>query len=127
MDQKKYKKAYSQRVRKANPYLIWAQYTIYHHNQKGHSCCFTPEELVKKITPNCEICGTVLIWTHKKTGHTSPTLDRMDNGKILTLDNVQILCRRCNVTKHDRTQDEFEDYCRMVVQRAATRDQTGRA
>ena len=44
----------------------------------------------------------------------SPTLDRLDNEKVIRTDNVLILCYQCNATKRDRTLKEFLEYCRAV-------------
>ena len=59
-------------------------------------------------------------WQLGNKGHmhnNSPTLDRLDNEKVIRNDNVLILCYKCNATKRDRTLKEFLDYCRAVATR----------
>ena len=33
----------------------------------------------------------------------------------MTLDNVQVICKQCNVTKQSRSMSEMLEYCRMFV------------
>jgi hypothetical protein len=47
-----------------------------------------------------------------KTNH--PILDRINNETVLRLDNVEIICWKCNSTKLNRTKEEFYEYCRDV-------------
>jgi hypothetical protein len=66
----------------------------------------------------CFICGCQIDWQLGTKGHMnnrSPTLDRLDNEKVIRADNVLILCYQCNATKRDRTLKEFLDYCRAVT------------
>ena len=61
------------------------------------------------------MCDEPLDWEYG-TGRNdnSPTLDRVNNENILTLDNTWIICSRCNATKHNRTMKEFINYCTMI-------------
>jgi hypothetical protein len=52
-----------------------------------------------------------------KASWESPSVDRLSNSDILTVNNIQIICRRCNTTKLDRTMEEFVDYCKMVAKK----------
>jgi hypothetical protein len=47
----------------------------------------------------------------------SPTLDRLDNEKVIRSDNILILCYQRNATKRDRTLKEFLDYCWAVAKK----------
>jgi len=65
----------------------------------------------------------MLDWRLGNKGHMhnkSPTLDRLDNEKVIRRDNVLILCYQCNATKRDRTLNEFLDYCRAITAKFAT-------
>ncbi len=82
----------------------------------------TSEELyqVALHTELCFICGSQIDWELGNKGHMhnrSPTLDRVDNEDVIRIDNILILCYKCNATKRDRTLKEFLDYCRAVVAR----------
>ncbi len=69
-------------------------------------------------TEMCYICDMQLNWELGNKGKiksNSPTLDRLDNEKVIRKDNVVILCYRCNATKCDRSMGEFLLYCYSVV------------
>jgi len=101
-----------------NPIRYWCLQTISNHKRKGFEVLFTAEELlsIAEKTKHCPICNKPLDWEFD-TGHNdyNPTLDRKDNGNILTLDNTWIICHKCNRTKSNRTMGEFINYCKMVV------------
>lgn len=49
------------------------------------------------------------------------TLDRINNEKVLLLEDVWIVCMRCNVMKNSMTFDEYIEHCRMVVDKFSKR------
>jgi len=107
-------------ARRAKPHWSWAKASHRFHRLENYEIKFTKEELCElaQRSPNCAICGMSLKWeVLRGLAVNSPTLDRIDNGTILTLENVQIVCRRCNTTKQNRTMAEFVDYCRKVVEK----------
>lgn len=110
---------YMRNNRKENPIKLWCSSTINKHRSNGYIVNIRPLELydfVKDIK-TCEICGCDLKWEGEKQGRQlkdSPTLDRVDNEQILTLNNIQILCAQCNVMKGNRPMNEFIAYCNMV-------------
>lgn len=99
---------------------FWARASITNHKKREFIIKFSIDELEKmaKETNYCPICGVKLNWEYgTKNGKiqmNSPTLDRMENNEILILDNIQILCMRCNATKLNRTMKEFIEYCAKV-------------
>jgi signal recognition particle subunit SEC65 len=103
-----------------NPQKSWAKRTIYNHRRRGFQVDLTIESLenIAKHIINCPICGVKLTWNNGSGQHqSSPTLDRVNNELYLNQNNIQILCRYCNVTKSSRTMKEFVEYCRMVVEK----------
>lgn len=109
---------YRKHYRKENKVYCWCIDTLHSHRRK-YKVDIVPKELfeIAKITTHCHYCGVELQYGYNKNGHplrTSPSLDRIDNALFLTLDNIEIICYKCNSTKLDRTKDEFIDYCRMV-------------
>lgn len=92
--------------------------TINAHLRKGCIIQVSIEEVEElcRNTPNCKICGIEFKWGEKKSIH-SPSLDRINNEKILTNDNIQILCWRCNTVKGNMTMKEFIEYCNMVSEK----------
>jgi 5-methylcytosine-specific restriction endonuclease McrA len=107
--------------KRRKPQLSWARYTICSHKKSGYQVHFTPLSL-EKLALNaitCPICDVRLAW--KTSGQNegakfnSPSLDRKNNDRILTLNKVWIICYRCNGTKLDRSLAEFIAYCERVV------------
>jgi uncharacterized protein YbaR (Trm112 family) len=61
-------------------------------------------------TPVCECCGGVLDISFKhdrKRKNNSPSIDRINNLKGYILDNIAILCWRCNNLKRDAAIEEL--------------------
>jgi hypothetical protein len=103
-----------------NPLKYWARYTVKNHKFNGHEVNITKEELVELAiqTTTCGICGCELIYnkgTNGKQTLNSPSLDRKDNGHIMNLDNVWIICLRCNQHKSSKTMKEYVTYCTMIA------------
>ena len=102
------------------PYFIFARRAIFHHKHRGYSMKISVLELenLAKITNKCRYCGNELTYNigirTKKNWFDGPSLDRLNNEKEMRLDNIQIICGKCNVTKQDRTHEEFIDYCYKV-------------
>ncbi len=105
------------RIRNAKP--MWARTTIRNHRRRGNIVNFTNQELLKfiKEVEVCSICGIKLNWFNNRICMDSPTLDRMNNEKHLDLNNIQILCCQCNVSKGNRTMGDFVNYCDWVLQK----------
>ena len=121
-----FKSAYKKYLVK-NPHYSWAKSTIKAHKRDGYAVNFKPKELAdiaRKITV-CPICSVILKWNQGgsdgKLKRESPTLDRINNEKILDLQTVQIVCHSCNTTKSYRTMVEFVEYCEMVAEKFAPR------
>ncbi len=101
-----------------HPHMSWVNHTIYSHRGGGYAVNITAAQLepIAKRTTHCSICGVALAWeTGTGFSHDSPSLDRKDNGQVMTIGNVWIVCHRCNATKRDRTFKEFVEYCKMIV------------
>jgi len=110
---------------KEKPREYWAYSTMCGHRSRGCVVIVTKEELIALAYSsfNCGICGCLLDWSLiGKNGSpcsSSPSLDRINQENTLTMDNIQIICSKCNVTKNDRTMQEFIDYCTMVTLKLA--------
>lgn len=100
----------------------WANQAIGSHRRKGHTIELTIDELYNFAleVKNCPICGVELSWG-KKNGHIrnhSPSLDRINNDPVLNINNIWIICAKCNAAKGDLNMEEFVEYCRNIVKRA---------
>jgi 5-methylcytosine-specific restriction endonuclease McrA len=83
---------------------VWCYQTLKSHERDGFILDISVDELFDIIKDNktCAICGTSLKWYSNGFNCTiSPTLDRINNEKIINKDNVQILCMACNSSKGD--------------------------
>lgn len=101
-----------------NSIKYWCYGTINGHKRRGYKILFTIKELfliVKKIT-HCPICDTKLQFGGREN-QKSATLDRINNEKILTLNNIQIICHKCNATKQDRTMPELVEWCNQFIKK----------
>lgn len=105
---------------KKDPKRTWCITTLSNHKTSGYKIKITLDELYDYVQDKdyCLICGKELDWSYGDKGrchkHNSPTLDRMNNESYITLDNIQILCRDCNVSKSDKTIEELLLWCEKV-------------
>ncbi|RLC86712.1 MAG: hypothetical protein DRJ03_08035 [Chloroflexi bacterium] len=115
--------AYSTQWRASNPKRYWAMIALKGHRRRGFNIEITTDNLfdLAENTEECWICGCKLDWSictkSGKPQSNSPSLDRIDNGNVLTLNNIQIICYRCNVAKSMMSMKEFVEYCKNVVDR----------
>lgn len=107
-----------------NPLRKWMHGTLSQHKRLGFIVNFSNDEFLKWLErqpKKCNYCGAELNFTHGtkdgKVIKTSPTLDRINNETVLTLENIQLLCHSCNATKQDRGHDEFINYCNELVKK----------
>jgi len=114
---------YNKEWRKENYHRYWVNATLGNHKRKGHIINIKPDELeqLAKNTNYCPICGIKIKWYMggKNKKPNSPTLDRIENKNEININNIQIICDKCNVTKQDRTMKEFVEYCAKVSNRFA--------
>lgn len=96
-----------------NVHKVWARSSINDHKKKKYNVIITVDELTNlaKNTLNCPICGIKFRWEYGR-GNTmnSPTLDRINNEDSITKENCHIICKRCNITKLDRTLEEMDNW-----------------
>lgn len=106
--------------KRQNYYNHWAYAVIDRHVRRNMEVHFTREWLEQKAreTPCCELCGDELRWEpcerHWMYTNT-PTLDRVSNEKVLTIDNVMILCNSCNAGKGVQSLDEYIAKCKRIA------------
>jgi hypothetical protein len=113
------------RVRRAmikNPRFYWARMSLGNHKRSGFSIDLNMfEELLPLAMSSntCKICDVSLSWGYHngKQLMTTPSLDRINNEKHITKDNIQIICYRCNSTKRDRSMSDFISYCKYVAKK----------
>lgn len=67
-------------------------------------------------TPSCPCCGIRIDYNFKfgQRNNASPSIDRVNSGGGYTLDNVALICWRCNNLKRDATVEELEAITRWM-------------
>lgn len=109
---------------------VWATRTRSMHRTNGFLVNIELNDLheMAENIENCPICGCELKWLsgHGTVRENSPTLDRINNQSEMTIDNVWIICHRCNTTKRNRSMKEFVEYCKCVVNKFCTDEVDGR-
>lgn len=84
------------------------------------------KEQVRKLTKeNCHYCGSKPLGLHKATHRINGNyiyngIDRIDNNKGYTIDNVVACCQDCNYAKGTKTRKEFLAWARRVVKHNPT-------
>lgn len=118
---------YPERYRRASkiynethPHRTWARVSVRNHKMKGYDVRFNYkqlEELALK-TPACLFCGEQINYNRRgKIYDDSPSLENLNNEKIITLENSTIICYSCNRTKARRSVAEFFEYIEKVMKR----------
>ncbi len=97
-------------------YYKWARRCLYSHRERGHIVLISIEELINlaKQTKYCNICGTKLSYFTDVDDHINryikhATLDRILNTTTYTINEVGILCNRCNSIKGDLNINELKN------------------
>lgn len=105
--------------KESDPYIMWARGTINNHKKKGFQVDMSVKELAESArhTPHCNLCGCTLVWNGNIVTSLSATLDRINNEDVMSKDNTQILCHRCNRMKGSMSVEEFIYYCSNIVKR----------
>lgn len=70
-------------------------------SKKNLEFTITPEDII--IPEHCPILGFELIRNKKVAKYNSPSLDRIDNTKGYTKENIQIISNRANILKSNGT------------------------
>lgn len=78
--------------------------------KRNLECTITVEEVLELWPPNnkCPIFGIDFKWNDRGFRDTSPSLDRIDNSKGYTKDNIQIISFKANWLKGHSTVEELE-------------------
>lgn len=94
--------------------------TLYNHKVAGYDVQVTVDEVIEVYnrTNECRYCGRTMVHSTGRGSHspTSPSLDRMDNGMVITKDNIQYICKECNTRKGNRTHEEYIAYAKRVLE-----------
>lgn len=104
-----------------NPIKRWATSTISGHKKRGCEIRFTTQELIElaEQTTHCKYCGKEIVYKpyEEVPVRNRPSMDRINNDTELRIDNIQIICNGCNISKGQMTHDEFILYCKNIASR----------
>lgn len=84
---------------------------------KKHSFALSREELRQLVTASCHYCGQPPSRVQKGNGHGDfiyNGIDRVDNNKGYTEDNVVPCCWECNSAKYMMSEAEFKEWVGRV-------------
>ena len=86
---------------------------------KGREFTITPDDILA-VWPRDGLCPVLKQPLKKAKGKSgvrtwSPQLDRIDNDKGYTPDNIQILSKRANVMKSDASEEELLTFAKYVT------------
>jgi hypothetical protein len=119
-DNKEGRKVSSQVYYRTNRNKIWMRTALYSHKKKRHEIHITRDELTSKVntTTICRYCDITLKYKDRSKDDLRDawaTLDRVYNESILTKDNTQIICHRCNTTKGNLTHSKFVSRSEVIT------------
>ena len=76
-------------------------------------------QLYVKQKGRCALTGFELTAIRGKAAFpTNVSIDRIDNSKGYTIDNIQLVCRKANTMKGEETWEELLDWCTAILQSA---------
>ena len=87
---------------------IWTMWTNARNRALKNNIPFTITEEDIHIPDICPITGIPFSFSNKKTADTSPTLDKIDNEKGCTPDNIIVVSHKANRFKNNLTFAEME-------------------
>jgi len=107
--------------RRGNPIKGRALIAINNHKHRGYDVRITTDELVElyKATTHCPICGIELCHAYGSKGQrdNAASIDRKENSKVMTKENIWIICQRCNTMKGNQTMKEYYHRSLMIVKK----------
>lgn len=95
-----------------NPEKALVEGAVRRAKKKGCECTITHTDVV--IPELCPVLGIPLIRGQGKLSNNSPTLDRLNNSKGYTKENVRVISWRANNIKGDATVDELRAVLRYA-------------
>lgn len=102
--------------------LSWVNKCAVSAETRGISWELTPEiiwEIYLEQRCVCALSGVPIGWTEVGQIHTA-SLDRINNDKGYTADNVQLVHKDVNFMKQSYSQDYFIDVCKKVAENNAS-------
>jgi hypothetical protein len=106
------------RERDADPKRGWARASHKSSAQRARDKSYehelTIDNIYERCPDNCPVFGFPLNYSNTTLRFDSPTLDRIDNSKGYTVDNIQVISRRANSMKGDGTIEDVEKLLKFM-------------
>lgn len=100
------KKVYDQQRRESDPRLQIFDASKERAKKSGIEHSIQLEDIV--VPTICPVLNIKIVLTNKKRSYNSPSLDRIDNSKGYTKDNIIVISWRANELKRNATIDEMK-------------------
>ena len=96
--------------------------------RRGHNFFFSVEEADKLFQQPCFYCGApphrIFTEYNGKYKYAYNGIDRVDNSKDYTIDNIYTCCKDCNYAKNEMSTTEFSNWIVRVYEHFAKNNQT---
>ena len=94
-------------------YSSWQTVKVEQNGSVLQEKCKIKRTFIKIATSKCSYCGA----EPRETGYgvVCNGIDRIDNSRGYTLDNVSSCCTRCNIMKGNMSRNEFLDHISKIV------------
>ena len=99
------------------------RYWQYRHSAERRAIDWqlTKEQVYVLFAGNCHYCDTPPNTRYNRAGCVQTFvyngIDRVDNSKGYTIDNVVSCCKHCNFAKSEMSVDEFKEWIQRVTKR----------
>lgn len=116
------RKCNSDRVKSQTPEWKMHQRAKQRCKKSGREFTIKVEDI--KIPHNCPVLGIELNMNVGKSGayYNSPSLDRIDNRKGYTPDNIQVISQRANAMKHSASNVDLHSFAKWVLANVPAED-----
>lgn len=109
---KEYRRLQSKSMRSRDPIRYLLNQVRYRAKKTGKEFDLTKEELY--VPEFCPILGIPLFFTEGKRTDNSYSIDRIDNSKGYTKDNVRVISLAANIRKGDLTIEQVENLLKYM-------------
>ena len=109
---KNYHKIRNDNIRANNPILLWATRAIADMKKRSKRnniiCEITRNDLMQIAPKICQIFNVELLYDNQQTTKdNSPSVDRLDNSKGYTIDNINVISHKANRIKSNATIEDL--------------------
>jgi len=102
-----------------NSIKAWVVRSFCGHKKRGFVVDISVNDLIERAenTNECPRCGVKFDWKngrHLKNWQ-MPCIACLTHNQTLTLENIEIICKKCNTQQNNDSLEEFFSYCRQFI------------